>query len=358
MGLAAAINTAKSYVVNRLTEENPDTYYVGSKPTGTEFFQCDLSDTKVAQESENFRVYHQTNIYVSDFKFFHDPTKQHSNIEKFKLSANLPKSFSYSFGGTWEQPIAGAANSSIDNFFVQAGGRPVASLIDAFTNYTMGTKTEDAILANASSLSNLTTTSLVWTKADPMEIQLEIPVFDDRTVNAGYEANGRNVNLREALNLLSNLALPNLPDGNFSGWLVPPPNPLKVMLGNVASLPTTSYAKVRVQIGGMLALNNCALTKVTVKYDNTRSLVKQRDALGNIYLSPLFATISLSFKTVLGMTRLEYGDMLYLSTPQDNLWDLYEAEKYTINATEKEGWKGFKGAVKKGLGAVYDKFLG
>ena len=38
--------------------------------------------------------------------------------------------------------------------------------------------------------------------------------------------------------------------------------------------------------------------------------------------------------------------------------DLYEAEKYTINATEKEGWKGFKGAVKKGLGAVYDKFLG
>ena len=36
MALAAAINTAKSFIINKLTEENPDSLYVGSKPNDHE----------------------------------------------------------------------------------------------------------------------------------------------------------------------------------------------------------------------------------------------------------------------------------------------------------------------------------
>ena len=193
----------------------------------------------------------------------------------------------------------------------------------------------DALTNNFSSTTTLATTALIWKSPNPMEIQLDIPVFDDRTALKEQEAYGYKTDLREVLNLLANLALPSLPEGgNWTGFLRPPPSPLELPIGGKMSIDMSNNVMTRVQVGAMLALNQCALTNVTVSYNNTRSLIKQEDLYGNKYLSPLFANLSLKFKTVLGMTTFEIGNMLYLQTPPTTRINLTKAvEKGTASLT-------------------------
>jgi hypothetical protein len=169
---------------------------------------------------------------------------------------------------------------------------------------------------------------------------LTIPVIDD---NYGTKTTTDiNTNLVEALEFLSCLCLPG--GTNSVDFYRPPPSPLQVSIDvtdNFTLNLNTNFARIMVQIGGILLVDRCILKSVKVNYPNTKTLIKhtypQSIAPGNTgmsYLTPLLAEVTITFSTIEAMTSNLYSKMLWLK-PQDGAGYMHtDIVKKVVNAAK------------------------
>ena len=120
-------------------------------------------------------------------------------------------------------------------------------------------------------------------------------------------------NLKEALEFLGCLSLPNL-DGNL-GFYTPAPSPLQlnIKFNNQTYNISPNKARIMVQIGGMLFIDNCIIKNVSVSYPNTKALLRRDDGS----LSPILAEVTISITTIETLTSKTYTKMLWLKQQPD-----------------------------------------
>jgi hypothetical protein len=257
----------------------------------------DLSNVNIDGPSgKTFRQFHQTRLYIEQF----DHMYSHNSLVKantFLLSANLPDTIGYSIGSRWENPFGGFGNA-MTNVLMQMG----SSFLNKFDS-TQG------IGENIKSGINRATTFKVWGGTDNLSLTLKIPVVDDRTQQSSTA-----INLTEALEFLGCLVLPRK-SGNL-GFYQPPPSPMNLTIQyksdkNLTLSPT--YARVLLQLGGMLIVDKCVINKVSINYPNTKTMVRQQTG-SSYYLSPLLAELTIEISTIEAMTAGTFGKMLWLQS--------------------------------------------
>lgn len=267
----------------------------------------DLSNVGVIPENQadktnkHLRQFHQTRIYVQNFAGMYHHTKDWSNKTTYLISANLPESLSYSIGSKWSAPLSSFGSNSLFNALMQVVGSKfgIASGI------------------------NRATTLKIWDGVDPLSLSLKIPVLDD-----GYEQEqnqtGYRTNLAEALEFLGCLCLPK-EDLQF-GFYVPPPSPLDISIKygkdktDAINFHSTK-ARIMIQLGGILLLDNCIIEGIDVEYPNTKTLIRHHYAnginpggtsTGTDYLTPLLAFVTIKISTVEAITSETFSKMLWL----------------------------------------------
>lgn len=268
----------------------------------------DLSNVSMPSTATNasdthLRQFHQMRIYVNDFggMLHHGASMGGTHL----ITSNLPESFSYKIGSQWQAPLKEFGNAQI-NAFMQ--------LVTSNIPWVGPNALPSGV--------NRATTVKVWGGAEPLEMELKIPVMDD-----GYkdvkDATGVNTNLQEALEFLGSLCLPKLTA--FTGFYTPPPSPLKLHFkwskeGEGFTLNTTP-GRIMVQLGGILLIDNCIIESVSVNYPNTKTMIRhyynkaetaQVGQIGTDYLLPLLAEVTIKITSVEAMTADYYSKMLWL----------------------------------------------
>lgn len=256
---------------------------------------------------KHLRQFHQTRIFVENYGHMLHHTKNEQTSSTYIISANLPESFSYGVGSKWSAPLSDFGGSTF-NALMQLGGSAARQ---------MGFDIKDASgIHRAAHL-------LIWGGSEPLEFSITIPVIDD---NYGTKTKDDiSTNLVEALEFLGCLCLPG--GTNAAGFYTPPPSPLQANIkftSNTTLSLNTNFARVMVQIGGILLIDRCILKGIKVDYPNTKTLIKhtypQSISPGNTgtsYLTPLLAKVTINFSTVEAMTSELYSKMLWLK-PQSN----------------------------------------
>lgn len=262
----------------------------------------DFSDVGVGIESDSankqLRQFHQTRLYIQNFTNMRHHTDIVTNYSTYLISANLPESFSYNIGSNWSAPLSSFSGGSIANALMQLG---------------TGTTTDAAIGAQ-----NRATTLKVWNGTKPLSLSLNIPVIDD-----GYQKNthatGVDTNFVEALEFLGSLCLPS--QAGALGFYEPPPSPLNITVKykqGALNIHST-YAKITLQLGGILLVENCIIEGISVNYPNTKTMIRhwypngiKPGQEGGYYLVPLLANITINISTIEAMTSQAYSDMLWL----------------------------------------------
>ena len=277
----------------------------------------------------HLRQFHQTRIFVEGFSGMNHHGKAEGQPATYLISANLPQSLSYGLSSTWQAPLSGMGNSTT-NAIMQFGSQLV--------------KDHGAQIASASGI-HRATTFLIWGGAKPLEMTIKIPVIDD---NYGTKTvDDISTNLAEALEFLSCLCLP--AEGNTgANFYTPPPSPLNFSVGwGDKSLNLhLRYARIMVQLGGILLIDNCIIKSINVSYPNTKTLIKHTypqsispGSTGMTYLTPLLAEVSITLSTIEAVTANAYSKMLWLK-PQNDMSN--------VKIDLKEIWEGAK-EVGKGL---------
>lgn len=255
---------------------------------------------------KHLRQYHQTRIFVEDFSgMLHHNSKQAAKT--YIISANLPQSISYGVGSTWEAPLKAFGGSTF-NALMQFGSQYLK---------------DKGILDNGASGIHRATSLLIWNGSKPLEMQLKIPVIDD---NYGTKTTSDiSTNLAEALEFLGCLCLPN--GMNDIDFYIPPPSPLSASIQLTSNFKLdlhTNYARIMVQLGGVLLIDRCIIKSIDVNYPNTKTQIKhtypQSIAPGDTgmsYLTPLLAEVTIHLTTVEAMTSDLYSKMLWLK-PQNS----------------------------------------
>jgi len=252
-------------------------------------------------DERHLRQFHQTRIFIEDYSgMLHHGEKQKSST--YLISANLPQSFQYGVGSKWSAPLSDFGGASF-NALMQFGG-------SAFRQ--MGFDVNNASgIHRAAHL-------LIWGGSEPLEFTLKIPVIDD---NYGTKSvDDISTNLVEALEFLGCLCLPN--GTNAAGFYSPPPSPLQANI-KITDKTTiklnTNFARIMVQIGGILLIDRCIIKKVAVEYPDTKTLIKHTysEAIapgqtGMSYLTPLLANVTITISTIEAMTSNLYSKMLWL----------------------------------------------
>ena len=72
-------------------------------------------------------------------------------------------------------------------------------------------------------------------------------------------------------------------------------------------------ARIMVQIGGILFIDNCIIKSVNVSYPNTKSLMLRDDGT----LSPVLAEVTIHITTIEALTSDTYTKMLWLNQQSD-----------------------------------------
>lgn len=251
--------------------------------------------------SSQYKQFHQTRIYVKDFQgMTTGGSKVGGKGSTYIISSNLPESFNYAIGSEWGNPLS-------DIF------KGVGNLIMQFASSTamQAGGTIGKIGSNFRSGINRAANFLIWNGAKPLEIQLKIPVIDDNSYQSG--CGNVKTNLKEALEFLGCLALPNL-DGNL-GFYTPAPSPLQLSVkykGKSYNL-SPNKARIMVQIGGILFIDNCIIKGVSVSYPNTKALMRRDDGS----LSPVLAEVTITITTIETLTSRTYTKMLWLKQQPD-----------------------------------------
>lgn len=264
----------------------------------------DFSNVGIAPENggatnKHLRQFHQTRLYIKDFGgMYHHTAQQETNT--YLISANLPESLSYKIGSRWEAPLSNFGNPMF-NAMMQ----------------TIGTKAG----GNFDSGVNRASTLKIWNGSEPLSLSLRIPVIDDGYEN-NADATGINTNFVEALEFLGSLCLPSR-FGEY-GFYTPPPSPLKMKIQygkeagqNLEFGPIN--ARIMLQLGGMLLVDNCIIEGISVEYPNTKTMIRHwypssqaPGQSGSDYLVPLLAVVTIELSTIEAMTANTYSNMLWL----------------------------------------------
>lgn len=271
-------------------------------------------DGDTAGNGGAFRQYHQTRIYINNFSgMYRHGSKAPSNTDTYLISANLPENIGYSFGSKWSAPLSsfGGANT---NLLMQVVGSKWG----------------------INSGINRVTTMKIWDGTEPLSLSLRIPVIDD---GYGTDNNqtGLRTNLVEALEFLGSLSLPS-EAGRF-GFYTPPPSPLNLSIkyknifregdqqqGAVDKTidlhPTT--ARIMLQLGGILLVDNCIIESVRVDYPNTKTMIRHSyknvseiGMGGTDYLTPLLAFVTINITTIEALTADHFSKMLWLKPNEE-----------------------------------------
>ena len=286
------------------------------------------------------KQFHQTRIYVKNFKGM---TTNGNTIggegSTYIISSNLPDSFSYGIGSEWGSPLSDVFKG-VGNLILQFGSAAAKQSSNADIR-NIGSKFASGI--------NRAANFLIWSGAKPLEIQLKIPVIDDNSYQS--ECGTVKTDLKEALEFLGCLCLPTI-EKNGYGFYTPAPSPLELKLitsrdtdekGNVTENSFTmspNKARIMVQIGGMLFIDNCIIKSVDVNYPNTKGLMLRNDGS----LTPILAEVTIHITTIETLTSGTYTKML---------WRKEQSDQGKATADIDSILQGAK-AIKDG---VYDRYL-
>lgn len=314
-------------------EYDLDMYYddqYQTKPADT-FKSLDFSNVAIygkgtsitnASDDAKFRHFHQMRLFIDSGQAIHHRAPY---AGKTVITCNLPETIQYALNSKWEAPLN--FGDATFNLMMQIAGNAIS-----------GSKLPSGTL-RVSSLR-------IWTSTDPLTLNLTIPVIDD-----GDDVSG--TNLVEALEILGSLVLPRRGD-NAAGFYIPPPSPLSLTLdyGSVSLDPkqqnipehypmaTANPARIMLQLGGVLLVDNCIVENVTVQYPNTKAQIMHKynnERFGvteGRYLHPLLAIVNLRISTLEALTSDTYGKML---------WGRSQADEGKVNAdltkvTEGVNW--------------------
>lgn len=277
---------------------------VGSNGNGT-WYCLDLLG-KYHRDS-NLKQYHALTFYL----------RSTNTGEGAIVASMLPESFTYSIGGKYGNPINFGKTDLVSAFFQE-------------------------ISKGNLSLRFGVNTAQVWNNTQPMDIVFRIPVFDDSGTKT-------HVNYQEAIDLLSEAILPSIgADGQYES--TPGPSIITALEWNathgkhtrasslMSSLQSKGADKIQanlggeqkhwdrisVQVGGMLLLDWCIIKNLKVTFPNTKAMVlhnyrtndgasMHKDYNYYAHLQPLQAELEVTVSTVMGITRMTFKDMLYLT---------------------------------------------
>lgn len=260
-------------------------------------------------QDENFRHFHQMRLYIDYGETLHHNAGYNG---KTIITANLPERIQYSLNSKWEAPLN--FGDATFNLLMQMGAQAIPDKDYKIPSGTL----------RVSSLK-------VWTATEPLTLNLTIPVIDD-----GNDLTG--TNLVEALEILGSLCLPRY--GNL-GFYTPPPSPLSLSIkydtvrknekerefGKTFTMAVANSARIMLQLGGILLVDNCIVESVSVEYPNTKAQimhdysnienVPKFGMTGAKYLHPLLAIVNLKISTLEALTSDTYSRMLW-AKPQSN----------------------------------------
>ena len=267
-------------------------------------------DNNYRTNDADYRRFHQMTMYVQVPSVYSHNERKCLGGETLIITSNLPESISYNIGSSWEAPLN--FGNATTNLLMQMAGNQLS--------------------ADLGSGVSRATTMRIWTKTNPLSLELTIPVIDD-----GETASG--TNLVEALEVLGSLALPTV--GGL-GFYNPPPSPLRASIkyathideaGNpVASdkpwnFSTNAPSRIMVQLGGILLVDYCVIEGFSVNYPSTKTMIRHDYAgiknvdfgkTGQTYLHPLLATVTIKISTIEALTANNYSQMLW-AKPQSNM---------------------------------------
>jgi len=297
------------------------------------------------EDGRKYRQFHQTRIYIQGLDTFggiysHGEAKKDST---FLISANLPELVNYRIGSDWTNPLSGL-------------GGPLLSTLSGLLK--SGLSATAAAKAIPASLYNRFQTVQMWSGTKPLNMSITIPVIDDPHSATALKQStaSSHANFAEALEFLGSLCLPNKVEresaakkpkelSNHFGFYVPPPSPLKINAfwnGTTTitnekgedktvwerkgplELKNANYARIMIQLGGMLLIDNCIITGLSVQYNNTKSLIRhyyntqEHDKKNELdYLTPMLAEVTINFSTIEALTASDYSKMLWLKRQKD-----------------------------------------
>lgn len=282
-------NIYKTHRNNRITHKSLD------------FSNVNMPDDAYGNRND-FRKFHQTRIFVQKFGGM-QAHGQNQNSGTFMITANLPKSISYNLQSEWSTPL-----NIMQNEYLNMAAQFVSPKIG------LGDKVP--------SMFNRATTVQVWKGTNPLELTLKIPVIDDGVTDS-------RTNLVEALEFLGSLVLPG--QGSKLGFLSPPPSPVSLSVkysekDNPVVFSNVSYGRITVLLGGILLLDNMIMKRIEVNYPNTANMIRHNyvkvpgavgSGVGQQYLTPLLAEVTIVIQTVEAITKQAYSKMLWLKPQAD-----------------------------------------
>ena len=275
--------------------------------------------TSLKNETTSLRQFHQTRLYIMDYGgvLRHTETLQKNLFDTYLISSNLPEQFSYTIGSEWSAPFKDFAPEYMNAFFQMGGGK----LVDSVTGGMFGAE------QNVPSTSARISTLQVWNGTKPLSLTLKIPVIDDGHPNSSSSTVGLRTNLVEALEFLGSLCLPKNVDSEF-GFYQPPPSPYE--FSYTWKGKDTSYkgnhARIMLQLGGILLVDNIIVKSVTVDYPNTKTMIRHWyqnktnpgvNVGASTYLTPLLAMVTINITTSEALTANTYSNMLWLKQQVD-----------------------------------------
>nr|DAQ46116.1 MAG TPA: hypothetical protein [Caudoviricetes sp.] len=257
------------------------------------------------------RQFHQTRLYIQDYGGILRHSEQDvATCETYLISANLPEQFSYKIGSKWSQPF-GSFTSDKVNALLQLGGH---QLINDMTSTNFGD--------NFQSTTARISTIMAWNGSEPLSLNLRIPVIDDGHPNESTTGSGLRTNLVEALEFLGSLCLPK-GEKSALGFYQPPPSPYDFSFNSKTY--SGNHARIMLQLGGMLLVDNVIIKGISVDYPNTKAMIRHwykepttnAGASGSSYLTPLLASVNIDITTSEALTAQTYSKMLWLKTQTD-----------------------------------------
>jgi len=286
------------------------TYHSGVVPSM--FKALDFSDVSIYGQDksnstdyadERFRHFHQMRLYIQYGK-----TNHHNKAldQQVMIVSNLPEKVSYALNSKWEAPLD--FGDAATNLLIQMGSQVLDSDRKIIPSGTL----------RVSSLK-------VWQKTEPLSLELTIPVLDDTNSNSG-------TNLVEALEILGSLCLPRYSSEDSMGFYTPPPSSLSYKLHYTRfwegsnrpedfEMSVANKARIILQLGGILLVDNCIIESVAVNYPNTKAQIMHKydvnegdeifGETGHKYLHPLLAEVRLKISTLEALTSDVYSEMLW-----------------------------------------------
>lgn len=281
------------------------------------------------------RQFHQTRLYIQDYGGILRHSEQDvATCETYLISANLPEQFSYKIGSKWSQPF-GSFTSDKVNALLQLGGH---QLINDMTSTNFGD--------NFQSTTARISTIMAWNGSEPLSLNLRIPVIDDGHPNESTTGSGLRTNLVEALEFLGSLCLPK-GEKSALGFYQPPPSPYDFSFNS--NTYSGNHARIMLQLGGMLLVDNVIIKGISVDYPNTKAMIRHwykepttnAGASGSSYLTPLLASVNIDITTSEALTAQTYSKMLWLKTQTDQ--GSFKTTTAEAVKVANSGWNALKG---------------